>query len=133
MRVSRVGRVFVIGIALVAFGTTNIAAAATSAWQHHFLWQLHRTTHGSDFNPAAIGGIGTYTMEMAGNSPSSSGPYEISIFGVADGGGQPPVIAGSAGGTPAAVPTLSTVGILGLLVLVAALTALLRRSGISQN
>jgi hypothetical protein len=72
-------------------------------------------------------------MEMAGNSPSSSGPYEISIFGVADGGGQPPVIAGSAGGTPAAVPTLSTVGILGLLVLVAALTALLRRSGISQN
>ena len=29
MRVSWVGRLFVIGIALVGFGTTNIAAAAT--------------------------------------------------------------------------------------------------------
>jgi len=198
-----VGRVFVIGIALVTFGTTNIAAAATvtesepnnsratanltlgtdtltidgtlnpSTDQDFFSFSVTRLGVPSpgfstavrflvsstssytfavidplgntivsgnfneprtiDFNPAAIGGIGTYTIEMAGNSPSSSGRYEISIFGVSDGGGQPPVIAGSAGGTPAAVPTLSTVGILGLLVLVAALTALLRRFGISQN
>jgi hypothetical protein len=144
MRVSWVGRVFVIGIALVAFGTTNIAAAATvtesepnnssatanltlgadtltidgtlnpSTDQDFFSFSVTRMGVPSpgfstavrflvsstssytfavidplgntifsdnfneprtiDFNPAASGGIGTYTIEMAGNSPSSSGP-----------------------------------------------------------
>ncbi len=69
-----------------------------------------------DFNVNAAGGIGTYTIQIGAISPSSVGPYQLSIFGVTDGGGQPPVIVGSGsvnGPTSAvAIPTVSNFGLL---------------------
>ena len=69
-----------------------------------------------DFNVNAVGGIGTYTIQIGALSPSSVGPYQLSIFGVADGGGRPPVIVGSgsinAPASAVGIPTISNFGLL---------------------
>jgi hypothetical protein len=89
-----------------------------------------------DFNPNAVGGIGTYTIQIGAISPSSVGPYQLSIVGVADGGGRPPVIVGSGsinGPTSAiGIPTISNFGLLLLaFVLISTSAAILRRPSVA--
>ena len=94
--------------------------------------------HTIDFNPNAVGGIGVYAIQIGATSPSSVGAYELSIFGVADGGGQPPVIIGSGSisttSSAIAIPTLSTLGLLLLAcILICASAAVLRRPNHALN
>jgi len=73
-----------------------------------------------DFNANAIGGLGKYTIQLAATSPSSVGSYQISIFSVADGAGQPPVIVGSGSiggqGVANGIPAVSKLNLLLLTV-----------------
>jgi hypothetical protein len=94
--------------------------------------------HTIDFNPNAVGGIGVYAIQIGATSPSSVGAYELLIFGVADGEGQPPVIVGSGSisktSSAIAIPTLSSFGLLLLaFILICTSAAILHRPNHALN
>ena len=47
-----------------------------------------------DFDPSTVGGLGEYLVQL-GPGQTSSGDYRMSIYGVADGSGTPPVVIGT--------------------------------------
>jgi hypothetical protein len=74
------------------------------------------------YNPAAIGGTGTYLLRFTTTPGGSGGAYHVRVSGVADGGGTPPYIVGTGSFGPAGglgVPGLSFTSLLLLAVGVA--------------